>query len=244
MRYAKSAKALIVLGATLAAIPGLSLAATSGSSTAGIDAGNTAGIDAGNILGIDAGNTAGIDAGNILGIDAGNTAGIDAGNILGIDAGNTAGIDAGNILGIDAGNTAGIDAGNILLAGPVDSIDRVNGVFASMGQVVMASQGMLDTLRLGDFVTVQGSVISSGWYYADAVNASAQRYVPGSTEVFVSGMLSSIDQMNGTARMGDLTIDYTPSLGRDFAPSGEMWAFRGTRPSLDGAMISDRSGRR
>jgi hypothetical protein len=81
-------------------------------------------------------------------------------------------------------------------------------------------------------------------YYADAVNVSAQRYVPGSTEVFVSGMLSSINQMNGTAQMGDLTIDYTPSLGRDFAPSGEMWAFRGTRPSLDGAMISDRTGRR
>ena len=178
---------------------------------------------------------------NINGIDAGNTAGIDAGNALGIDAGNALGIDAGNALGIDAGNALGIDAGGVLLTGPVDAIDRLNGVFESMGQVVMASQGMLADLQVGAFVAVEGTVISSGWYFADAVNVSDQMYIPGATEVFVSGMISSVNQMNGTAQMGGLTIDYTPSLGGSSAPSGEMWSFRGTRPSQGGMMISDRS---
>jgi hypothetical protein len=176
-----------------------------------------------------------------LGIDAGNVAGIDAGNALGIDAGNVAGIDAGNVAGIDAGNAAGIDAGNVLLAGPVDSIDNINGVFQSMGQVVMASQDMLSEMNVGDFVEVRGSAISSGWYFADTVDVSDMRYVPGSTEVYLSGMMSSVDQLTGTARMGDLTIDYTSSLGANVAPSGESWSFHGTQPARDGMMISSRS---
>ena len=201
MRYAKSARVAITLGATLAAMSGQSIAAISSGATSGIDAGGIAGIDAGGILGI----------------------------------------DAGGIAGIDAGGIAGIDAGGVLLAGPVDSIDQANGVFESMGQVVMASQGMLSGLRVGDFVAVAGTAISSGWYYADVVSISEERYVPGSTKVFISGLLSSVDYKNGTAQMGGLTIDYTSSLGGSDAPSGEMWSFFGTRPALAGLMISTRT---
>ena len=108
-----------------------------------------------------------------------------------------------------------------------------------MGQIVMASQSMLSGMRVGDFVTVEGSVIASGWLYADKITVSADRYVPGSTEVFVSGMLSSINLLKGTARMGGLTIDYTASLGSSTAPTGLMWSFRGTQPGMQGVMISD-----
>jgi hypothetical protein len=41
--------------------------------------------------------------------------------------------------------------------------------------------------------------------------------------------------------MGDLTIDYTASLGSSNAPSEASWSFRGTRPALGGMMISDRT---
>ena len=164
----------------------------------------------------------------------------------GIDAGSTAGIDAGSILGIDAGSTAGIDAGGVILAGPVDSIDRINGVFESMGQVVMASYSMMSGMQVGDLVAVQGTVIPSGWYFADNVSVSNQLYVPGSTEVIISGMLSSINRMDGTAQMGRLTIDFTWSLGSSDAPSGDMpsgdmWTFRGTRPLMGGTMLSYRT---
>ncbi|MGI9234782.1 MAG: hypothetical protein ACR2RD_14200, partial [Woeseiaceae bacterium] len=129
-----------------------------------------------------------------------------------------------------------------VLTGPVESIDRVNGVFESMGQIVMASHGMLSGMRVGDFVSVAGSVVSPGWLYADGVSVSDDQYVPGATEVFVSGMLSSVDLDLGTAQMGELTIDYTSSLGRSNAPSGTVWSFSGIRPAQRGVMISDRSG--
>ena len=164
-------------------------------------------------------------------------------NILGIDGGNVLGIDGGNVLGIDGGNVLGIDGGNVL-AGPVDSIDRINGVFESMGQIVMASQGMLAGMSVGDYVSVAGSVVSAGWLYADEVFVSAERYVPGATEVFVTGMLSSVNMARGTAQMGSLTIDYTPSLGYGQAPSGAMWSFGGTIPAARGVMLSDRTSSR
>ena len=105
----------------------------------------------------------------------------------------------------------------------------------------MASYSMLSGMQVGDFVAVQGTVISSGWYFADNVSVSNQLYVPGSTEVIISGMLSSINRMDGTAQMGRLTIDYTSSLGSSDAPSGDMWSCRGTRPSLGGTMLCYRT---
>ena len=111
-----------------------------------------------------------------------------------------------------------------------------------MGQVVMASKSMLAAMRVGDFVTVGGSIVSPGWLYADSISVSDKAYVPGATKVFVSGMLSAVDVSSGTARMGGLTIDYTASLASGLAPSGSMWSFAGTRPQAGGVLVSDRSG--
>ena len=106
----------------------------------------------------------------------------------------------------------------------------------------MASREALAGMQVGDFVSVQGSVVGPGWLYADDVSVSDSLYVPGATVVSVTGMLSSVDRAAGTARMGGLTIDYTPSLGNGAAPSELMWSFSGTRPVSDGMMISDRTG--
>jgi hypothetical protein len=111
-----------------------------------------------------------------------------------------------------------------------------------MGQFVMASQDALAGMRVGDFVSVQGSVAGPGWLYADSVSVSDSMYVPGATGVFVTGMLSSVDRAAGMAQMGGLTIDYTSSLGSGAAPSNVMWSFSGTRPVSGGVMISDRTG--
>jgi hypothetical protein len=249
MFYAKSAKACVVLGATLVAFMNPVKAAESNSSTAGIDgtgiAGidgtGAAGIDGTGVNGIDGTGAAGIDGTGAAGIDGTGILGIDGTGILGIDGTGIAGIDGTGAAGIDGTGVAGIDGTGVLLAGPVDSIDRINGVFESMGQVVMASQTMLSGMQVGNYVTVGGTAISSGWYFADTVSVSDLSYVPGSTEVFISGMMSSLDLVNGTAQMGGLTIDYTSSLGGSVAPAGDMWSFHGTRPSLGGSMISTRT---
>ncbi|MCP4302987.1 MAG: hypothetical protein GY783_20575, partial [Gammaproteobacteria bacterium] len=228
-------------GANTAGIDGANVLGIDGGGVLGIDGANTAGIDGANTAGIDGANTAGIDGANVLGIDGGGVLGIDGANTAGIDGANTAGIDGGAAAGIDGGAALGIDSG-ALLSGPVDSIDRTNGVFESMGQIVMASQNMLAGITVGDYVSVAGSVVSPGWLYADDVSVSADRYVPGATEVFVTGMLSSVDLASGTAQMGGLTIDYTSSLSSSDAPSGPMWSFAGIQPAARGVMVSDRSG--
>jgi hypothetical protein len=199
------------------------------------------GIDANDSLGIDANDALGIDANDSLGIDANDALGIDANDSLGIDANDALGIDANDSLGIDANDALGIDA-NDVLSGPVDRIDAMNGVFESMGQIVMASRGALAGMSVGDFVSVQGSIAGPGWLYADEVSVSDIQYVPGATEVFVTGMLSSVNRATGMAQMGGLTIDYTMSLGAGSAPSDMMWSFSGTRPVSRGVMISDRTG--
>jgi hypothetical protein len=183
---------------------------------------------------------AGAPASNVSGISGGDVAGISGGDVLGISGGDVAGISGGDVLGISGGDVAGISGGDVL-SGPVDSIDLVNGVFESMGQVVMASQGMLADMHVGDFVSVAGSVVSPGWLYADDVSISTDLYVPGASEVFVTGLLSSVDLAHGTAQIGGLTIDYTSSLSSVDAPSGAMWSFAGTRPLAQGVMLSDRS---
>ena len=102
----------------------------------------------------------------------------------------------------------------------------------------MASDEMLNNLRVGDFVTVAGSIVSEGWLYADALAVTGIDYVAGATEVFVAGMLTEVNEASGQAQLGELTIDYTPSLAVASAPSNATWSFRGTLPAMDGPMVS------
>jgi len=102
----------------------------------------------------------------------------------------------------------------------------------------MASQETLSSISVGDLVAVSGSPVASGLLYADDVIVSSKSYVPGATEVFVSGILASIDLTKGTARMGDLVIDYTASLGSADAPAGALWSFKGIQPTASGRMLS------
>jgi hypothetical protein len=219
MRSANSAKEFIFLGATLIAIASPASAEIDGSGAQGITSADA------------------------LGITSADAQGITSADALGITSADALGITSADALGITSADVFGIAIADLqLLSGPVDHINTINGVFESMGQVVMASQAMLSGMRVGDYVSVSGSVVSPGWLYADDVSVSAEPYVPGATEVVVSGMLSSVDLEKGTARMGGLTIDYTPSLGNADAPSGVAWSFRGIRPVNQGVMMSDHSG--
>jgi hypothetical protein len=108
-----------------------------------------------------------------------------------------------------------------------------------MGQTVMASQDSLSRMQVGDFVSVNGSIVSAGWLYADTVSISSEMYVPGATEVFVTGIPSRIDLAVGQIEMGDLTIDYTAALGSGSIPSGLSLSFRGVQPVSRGLLVSD-----
>jgi hypothetical protein len=109
----------------------------------------------------------------------------------------------------------------------------------AVGQTVMASQTMLSSMSVGDFVSVNGSVVSSGWLYADSISVSNDMYVPGASQVFVTGIPSEVDPLLGQARLGELTIDYTAAMSGGAIPSGLSLSFSGIQPVSRGLLVSD-----
>ena len=230
MRTAISASTLCVLGASLIAIalPNLAAAATSEI--------NTNAVSDGLVNGISGGSTQGISGGSTLGISGGSTQGISGGSTQGISGGSTLGISGGSTLGISAGSVH-----LLVLAGPVDSVNVSEGIFMSLGQRVSAPGVTLAGLRLGDYVIVGGKISGAGTIQAHAVSRTGLQYTPGSSEVYVTGIPSSVDTRTGTAMIGELKVDYTPSLGGlGFEGIGAAITFIGTQPALGGIMISDR----
>ena len=174
------------------------------------------------------------------GIHGSSVGGIHGSSVEGIHGSSAEGIHGSSTVGIHGSSTVGIHGSStLILAGPVDSIDPINGVFVAVGQTVMASQGMLAGMNVGDFVSVNGSVVSAGWLYADTMSVSTGTYVPGASEVFVTGIPSSIDMAIGQAQLGDLTIDYTAALSGGAVPSGLSLSFRGIQPVSRGLLVSD-----
>ena len=262
MRYARSAKAAWALGATLIAGMHLTIAnAETGSAVNGITQGGVNGITQGGVTGITQGGIQGITQGGIYGITQGGIQGITQGGVTGITQGGIQGITQGGVTGITQGGIQGITQGGVtgitqggvngitqgginsfdslVLAGPVDSIDSVNGVFTAVGQTVMASQDMLASIKVGDYVSVNGSVVTSGWLYADAISISNLVYVPGATPVIVTGILSANDPARGQARLGALTIDYTAAMSGGAIPSELSLSFSGIQPNSRGMLVSD-----
>jgi hypothetical protein len=103
----------------------------------------------------------------------------------------------------------------------------------------MASSEMLSSLQVGDFVSVNGSVVSPGWLYADTISVSSEMYIAGATEVFVMGIPSSFDMAIGQVQLGELTIDYTAALSGGAIPSGHLLSFRGIQPVNRGLFVSE-----
>jgi hypothetical protein len=135
----------------------------------------------------------------------------------------------------------GVRNTGLVLAGPVDSVNVSEGAFMSLGQRVTAPAAFLGNLRLGDYVMVSGRISGAGAIQAESIFQTGLQYTPGSSEVFVTGIPSSVDFGSGTAMIGELKVDYTPSLGGSgFEGIGAAITVIGTQPALGGIMISDR----
>jgi hypothetical protein len=185
-----------------------------------------------------------VDAITGSGVDAITGSGVDAITGSGVDAITGSGVDAITGSGVDAITGSGVDAiigsGSPMLAGPIDSINPSEGTFTAVGQTVSFARDGLTGMRVGDFVTVYGSLSGAGRLDATAVEISATMYVPGVSEVFVTGIPSSVDYARGTVRIGELKVDYTPSLGGNtFGGVGAAVTVIGTQPALGGTMLGD-----
>ncbi|MDH3275576.1 MAG: hypothetical protein OEM99_13690, partial [Gammaproteobacteria bacterium] len=170
----------------------------------------------------------------------GSAAAITGGSSQAITGGSAAAITGGSSQAITGGSAAAITGGS-LLAGPIHTIDWANRLFLAVGQEVRFSESDVDFLQVGDYVAVRGSIVSAGVIHAESVNILASRYIPGASEVFVTGIPSSVDYNLGTAKIGELTVDYTSSMGgRDFDGIGAAITVIGTQPALGGVMLGSR----
>jgi len=266
MKSANSARLLCILGATLVAasfsqiaIADVSVSSAQGihtgssqgihtgsvegihtGSVEGIHTGSALGIHTGSILGIHTGSVEGIHTGSVEGIHTGSVQGIHTGSIQGIHTGSVEGIHTGSVEGIHTGSTQGIHTGSIthlVLAAPVSSVDLDTGTFSALGQTVSASGDVLSELAAGDYVSVYGSVSGPGYLYADAVMISAERYIPGSSSILVTGFATEIDRALGRARLGGLDVDYTAALSSGMHPETGFVTFQGTQPLQDVASL-------
>ena len=217
----------------------------------GIHSGGVNGIHTGGVNGIHTGGVNGIHSGGVTGIHTGGVNGIHTGGVLGIHSGGVTGIHTGGVNGIHTGGVNGIHTGGVngiwtgeaylVLSAPVASVDLNGGTFVSMGQTVSASREMLGGLAPGDFVSVYGSVSGPGYLYADAVFLNADRYIPGSSEVLVSGIATDIDRSMGLATLGSLKVDYTSTLSSGLHPESGYITFFGTQPQLGTETLTGRA---
>ncbi|HEX5763972.1 MAG TPA: hypothetical protein VFY27_00250 [Woeseiaceae bacterium] len=91
---------------------------------------------------------------------------------------------------------------------------------------------------------VDGTVAGPGYIYADRVTVSSEQYVPGATQVFVTGIPSVVDRNLGRVSMGSLVVDYTSSLAGGYPAAGAIWTFKGTQPNIRGLMVAGEAAAR
>jgi hypothetical protein len=256
MRTARSARMQGILGASLIALalPIAAVADTSDSKLRAITGGSVDAITGGSALAITGGSVDAITGGSALAITGGSVDAITGGSALAITGVSVDAITGGSALAITGGSVDAITGGSalaitggsvfgsqLILAGPVASIDFENGTFSSLGQNVAMAGSIINSLKEGDFVAVSGSIAGAGLINADNVVLTGIQYVPGATEVFVTGIPTSVNYSLGTAEIGGLNVNYTSSLGGDgFEGIGAAITVIGTQPMIGGVMLSDR----
>ncbi|MCZ6911258.1 MAG: hypothetical protein O7F72_00485, partial [Proteobacteria bacterium] len=129
----------------------------------------------------------------------------------------------------------------LLLVGPASTAKGQT--LEIMGQVVILessdAKSSVGRMGAGSYTAVFGNITETGQLSATRIEVLEFQYVPGSSPVMVSGMLSGSLDRNGHVSLGELTIDLTPSLS---APtqinSSEIAVFAGVQPNPDGIMLA------
>ena len=109
---------------------------------------------------------------------------------------------------------ASIAASDLMLIGPVETLNRRQGVLRVLGQTVRVStRGLISSqIAVGTIVSVRGEIALDGSIVAKALSRVSGSYVAGSTSVLVKGRVTAHSPSLGTLRLGRLLVDYTSSM--------------------------------
>ena len=122
------------------------------------------------------------------------------------------------ISGSDLMVRAGISGSDLDVLGVVESTSATSAGITVSGQTVHLTTNTKLTaesggsLAKGALVAVYGAINSDGTISASAVNVLGSQYVAGSTTLYVRGLVKSTNAAVATAKVGNLSIDYSSSL--------------------------------
>jgi hypothetical protein len=126
-----------------------------------------------------------------------------------------------------------LTATDVLALGPVERVDISKLQIQVLGQAIAipAAQSAGLAGLVGQMVEVHGSVNPDGTLRATKVSAiTAYSFVPGSTQLYLKGAISSVDEVNAVARIGSLSIKYAGALhtlSNNSLATGQLASFSG-----------------
>ena len=112
--------------------------------------------------------------------------------------------------------------------GPVEQVNRLESSLTVLGQTFGLTPSVVITIgtkryplsvalrviQPGAYVSVVGEM-TSGRPTAQVILVSSRPYVPGASDVYISGVVTSYDSSTGQAKVGHLQIDATPTFATD-----------------------------
>jgi len=139
-----------------------------------------------------------------------------------------------------------------LAVGAVDRVDLKTSSVVVLGQQFQVGAGTLVTteasyprpVSLADvpqnaLVLVEGEEKTSGAVSVDAVIVLPESYVPGASQLLLTGVVSSVSS-DGQIHVGNLKVDITPTLTSNSTPIavGDLVEITGTQPATQGVLLA------
>ena len=129
----------------------------------------------------------------------------------------------------------------LVLIGPVNAVNPATGVAIVLGQKVFTSAAA--ELTVGDTVFVIGDINSDGSISAKAIQ-DAGVYVPGSTQILLTGVVQKVDNSVGRVTVGGVSVDVTPLMATQSVSltKGSTVQVAGTQPVNGGLVLANGIG--
>jgi hypothetical protein len=136
-----------------------------------------------------------------------------------------------------------------LAVGTIEKIDRATSTITVLGQKYSVGTSKLiagtksypaiigaQLLAPDTVVWVDGTLPKDGKAKVSRINVLPEANVPGATQVYVAGIVSSVS-LTGAVKIGSLTIDTTPIVGVSLKV-GDATEFIGTQPVPNGVFVA------
>ena len=97
----------------------------------------------------------------------------------------------------------------------------------------------LSALTHDSVVWIDGQLLPNGGTRVDTVTILPEQYVPGSTQILVSGIITAV-RSDGHVRLGELNVDVTPTFSSgitEFSVGDSIQAY-GTQPVAQGVFLA------